>query len=222
MMTRKVKRIFLDNPTIEEIKKSVEELNSMMGWDKEFPYQKIHVQFLDEVPVRVNMRKVKKLKEMRVKFFRSNLGNFCYTFHSRTGYPLCTIDYHKIYCLSIYGKPTIDELEKAKQRFLARIHPNAWDDIRKGELKLTEENMKTISIKNKFPEWVIEDLKRAFENKTNYYYKRRGTKRDLSVSTKMCDDGIFRAWYSSEYAGCLNGSYYILINPTTAAFREDD
>jgi hypothetical protein len=38
----------------------------------------------------------------------------------------------------------------------------------------------------------------------------------------MCEDGVFRAWYSSEYAGCGNGQYYILINPHYASFMEPD
>jgi hypothetical protein len=209
----------LQNPTIQEIKETVEILAYNMGYGKDFPAQKIRVVFSEEVPVRMNSRKVKKIKEMKVKFFESTIGNFCYTFHLRSGYPLYMIDYSKIISLSIEKGP---DIEKQRENFLKRFHPNAWDNIKRNPSRISEYDMKTVNIKRKFPINIIEDLQSAFEEKRDYSYKQYGEKRDLSVQTKMCDDGIFRAWYSSEFAGCLNGSYYVLINPTTAAFREDD
>ena len=42
------------------------------------------------------------------------------------------------------------------------------------------------------------------------------------VTRKIGKDGVFRAWFSSEYKGCGNGDYYLLINPTQAIFVEKD
>lgn len=213
------KRIFLSNPTIANIKEAVEELKKAMQED--FPYQKIGVEFSEEVEVRVNQSKVRKLKEMKVNFFESSQGNFCYTFYARTGHPLYTIDYKKICSLYIV-KPDAADRQKKVERFLKKFHPNAWDDIKQNPDKIKDSDMETVNIKNKFPPEVIEQLKKAFDQKLDFYYFQPGEKRDLSVKTKLGEDGIFRAWYSSEFAGYGNGSYYLLINPTTAAFREDD
>lgn len=220
---KKEMKFFFFNPSIEEIKEKVNILYENMGYGKDFPDQKIKVVFSQEVPVRVNSRKVKRLKEMRVKFFTgSSSGNFCYSFYKRTGYYLHYLDYTKIISVSIESKPSPD-FEEQRKRFLKKFHPNVWENIRNNpDMIKSEYDMKTVNIKKKFPPTVINDLIHAFDEKKDYYFKMGGTRRDLSVETKNCDDGIFRAWFSSEFAGCLNGSYYILINPTTAAFREDD
>ena len=70
-----------------------------------------------------------------------------------------------------------------------------------------------------------ERLKEAFESKTEFRWHRNAMGkqgRDLSISTRMCDDGIFRAWFSSEFPGCGNGDYYLLLSPTTAVYYERD
>lgn len=166
-------------------------------------------------------QKIKTLKKMAVKFFISSLGNFCYTFHSRRGYPVYSIDFQKIRRLSIHDREAMNDKEQHKiESILRRRHPNAWSN-------LTPENVRNlnpvvINIRRKFDPQVIEQLKAAFDNRTNFRYERCGIRRDWRVETKLCDDGVFRAWFSSEFSGMLNGSYYLLINPTTAAFKEDD
>jgi hypothetical protein len=62
----------------------------------------------------------------------------------------------------------------------------------------------------------------AFDQKKSLQYHRDGKRRDLSIETKLCEDGIFRAWYSSEYRGCANGDYYLVISPTQAIYYERD
>lgn len=66
-----------------------------------------------------------------------------------------------------------------------------------------------------------ERIKNHLENKEDFHYYWR-TSYDISVSGKLCDDGIYRAWYSAEYKDCGNGHYYLLINENQAVFAEDD
>lgn len=174
-----------------------------------------------------------------IKLFVSSTGNFGYLSgrQKRRGsfFPL----YREIEKIDIINKKVkiYDNIKNA-QCILKKIHPNAWVEI--------QENMKRI-INGGEPdtdfEWHFKGklnlrnissllntheknrLVEAFENKTDYNwskptYHHRG--RDLSISTKMGDDGKFRAWFSSEYMGCGNGDYYLLLNPTTAIFYETD
>lgn len=97
-----------------------------------------------------------------------------------------------------------------------------WTDLKEKDFQYVGINFVNIKTKFKYYPHVIAELEKAFRDKTKYHYSTYGTKRDLSVSTQMGEDGIFRAWYSSEYAGCGNGAYYLLLNPTTAVFMEYD
>ncbi len=215
-----VYEVLLIDPQIKDVRSAVEHLESLMGYDKPYKWQKIKVVFEEEVEVRKDRRNVKKLTEMKVNFFNSNRNFFCYTFHRASGFPVSSIPFRLITSLSIEVEKT--KAEDTVAKILNRRHPNAWTNLDPKSDSLKWQEHKTVSIKSKFPSYVIEELKDAFDNKKDYSHKKYGQKRDLSVETKLCDDGVFRAWYSSEYAGCGNGSYYLLLNPTTAAFREDD
>ena len=119
------------------------------------------------------------------------------------------------------------------KNIIKRIHPNLWSDI---VTKYNEGNLdpvgadcryETRSIKDVFSLVQLEGLAWAIENKidysiTKYYYGISPNGRDYSVETKLGKDGVFRAWFSSEYKGCGNGDYYLLINPTQAIFVEKD
>lgn len=116
---------------------------------------------------------------------------------------------------------------------LNNIHDNLWDNIKetlissdyKTESLIIENSgrkIKTASMKSIFPKWVCDGIKDAIENKTNFSYRMSGNRRDRSVEVRLCEDGKLRAWYSSEYAGCCHGGYYLLINPYTAVFCEYD
>jgi len=67
-----------------------------------------------------------------------------------------------------------------------------------------------------------EYLKVKNNEKKEFGHTKYGTKRDYSVRTRVGGDGKLEAFFSSEYAGCGNGDYYILINPTTALYVETD
>jgi hypothetical protein len=125
----------------------------------------------------------------------------------------------------------INWIEYNRKYIIKNIHPNMWksliDSLNTGEEKylLTESGdrkIKTVSIGSKFPKWVCDKVKESIENKTDFRYSTRGEKRDLSIEIKVQADGYVYGWYSSEYAGCANGAYYLLINPRTAIFAEYD
>lgn len=99
-------------------------------------------------------------------------------------------------------------------------------------------NAKFRNITGIFRYYEMDTIRRAFEgdqsvghtsqylqNGTVYTCYRRscGNRgRDFSVSINLYNDGSVQAWFSSEYAGCANGDYYLLLNPTTAIFYEKD
>lgn len=139
-------------------------------------------------------------------------------------------------------------LQQEAQKVLNRIHKNLWDNvykeyeefIEKGEKAYEEDSWRKApyalancgkakfrSITSVFDDRVLEEIRQAIENKTDYHHSLptssfSGKGRDRSVAVKLCDDGILRAWFSSEYPGCGNGDYYLLINPTTALYYERD
>jgi uncharacterized FAD-dependent dehydrogenase len=131
------------------------------------------------------------------------------------------------------SQPTNFRREAAKA--VKRIHPNLWSDFKQefqdfidGKTErvpsVLENNGKSKfrDISKIFPSYVMVQLKTAIETKTDYSYMLHGSKRDRSVSVSTAPDGITRAWFSSEYSGCGNGDYYLLLNPTTAIFGETD
>lgn len=131
------------------------------------------------------------------------------------------------------SKKNVDWDLKNRDYILNNTHDNMWDDLKDSlrdnnfrEKYLIKENsggrIKTVSIKSVFPKWVCENIKKAIEEKHNFRYSMNGVRRDKSVEIKICEDGILRGWYSSEYSGTGNGAYYLLINPYTAIFAEFD
>jgi hypothetical protein len=185
------------------------------------------------------------IKEFKCRFFIGNNGMFCYQplTMKRRGF-MVNFD-HNIEKIIVVEKKQYDVLENAKV-LLKKIHPNAWDELRatlkeaidKNDASLLEhEYMLQGRVKyryilsdiKKHSRWnvqqVMEGLKQAFENKTPYSWSHRTSGhsgRDISISIEMKEDGVLRAWLSSEFMGCGNGDYYLLINPTTAIFSERD
>jgi hypothetical protein len=212
--------------TEDAVKSAVKTLHAMMSWDGTTPYpqQKMLVELEQPIRVRINRRKEKWLSQMKVRFFE-NQGNLCYTFHLRTGFYVPYDMFQTIKRITIF--PRADRAEsnrKAASQLMKKIHPNAWSYMDEERVLQLVENYgsSTTNIKGKFPPHVHEALVDAFENKKDYSFKTCGKARDLSVSTKVGEDGVLRAWFSSEFAGCGNGDYWILLNPTTAAFKERD
>lgn len=66
--------------------------------------------------------------------------------------------------------------------------------------------------------------KECMEKGTGHASERARTEsgRDRSLEFRKLDDGTVKAWYSSEYYNCGNGSYYAPISMTRALYCEDD
>lgn len=99
-------------------------------------------------------------------------------------------------------------------------------------------NAKFRNITGIFSDYEMDAIRRAFEGdqsvgleneylkngKVYTCYRRSwgGRGRDFSASINIYDTGTVQAWFNSEYAGCGNGDYYLLLNPTIAIFYEKD
>jgi hypothetical protein len=126
--------------------------------------------------------------------------------------------------------PTQIRLKRAKS-LLRRIDARCWDDIRKRSpeqivAEFRDSNLIPFNFINRFPRhlrpWIKEQVANAFEQKKVFQYHRNGKRRDLGIETKLCEDSVFRAWFNSEFRGCANGFYYLVISPTQAIFYERD
>ena len=164
-----------------------------------------------------------------VKFFRdARTRRLCYTTHSRRGFFLTDLPIEEI--LAIREEPVVtrDQKMQEKLRKIAaiqrRIHPNAWDNLKQDPPERFKHYGLAVSIKDKFPEHVIEYLKNSFETKTACRYTACGHESYFTVETSLGDDGIFRGWFTSGPIdeGRRRTINYLLINPTTAAFGEAD
>ena len=56
----------------------------------------------------------------------------------------------------------------------------------------------------------------------HFYACKYGAKRDRNVSLSKADDGSYRFFAASEFAGCGNGYYYLMYSPKMAVFLEKD
>lgn len=130
-----------------------------------------------------------------------------------------------------------DNVVNAKT-ILKKLHSNVWEDIRNEMEDVVNNNIVNndfeyhftgkLNFKNVTKYLTLSEAKRlkeAFENKTEFRWSRytdHQLGRDLKISTEIGKDGKFRAFFSSEYMGCGNGDYWLLLNPTTAIFYETD
>lgn len=220
-----------DKPlTVAQMQDAINEAAVFVDNTEGYERQKYALKFRNPVKVRHNSKTVKTEKTVSLSFFESTSGRFCYSarFRPRHGYFVTEDMAENLESITVYADSDLYTDKKVRQ-FVAKFHPNLWQNIR-DELNADPSKMESryynnyrlTSITRKFPTFVLNELRKAIEEKKDYEYKTYGEKRDLSVTTKMCEDGVFRAWFSSEYAGCGNGAYYLLINPTTAAFCEYD
>jgi hypothetical protein len=68
---------------------------------------------------------------------------------------------------------------------------------------------------------VKDSFRTAIKNKAefNYFWRKNY---DNRISCQQGEDGIMRAWFSSEFKDCGNGHYYLAIDESHAIFCEDD
>ena len=120
---------------------------------------------------------------------------------------------------------------QAGRRMLKLLHPNAWGNIR-AELEagdyraLDNSNLTFYNVGKAFPRLAVAGLRDVFEQRLEYRWRQNSNSnnfgRDFTIQTKEGEGGIFKAWFSSEYPGCGNGSYYLLLSPEWAIHCEDD
>ena len=99
---------------------------------------------------------------------------------------------------------------------------NYWD-MKKDKPRL----MSFADVVNRFGEKTIDRLK-ELAGKSNYgdykvYHDSiNGIKRDRSIEFQVYPDGKMRFTSASEFAGCGNGSYYMMYSPVMSFYCEDD
>lgn len=211
----------LINPTISEIRDRYDEIIKD-SYSKGNYEDKVIVRFSEPVEV-IKRRKRVQDTEFEMKFFDSVQGSFCYSFNKRTGMPLPSYIADKIvYMATKEVKKPEDTKEKQIKSILNSKHENVWNyDDFEDMLRRSYSSLNKRSLTSILPKYVIEEIKSAMDNKKDYRWSQSGKKRDYSIQVKY-EDGVGRAWFSSEYSGCGNGDYYILINPTTATLKETD
>lgn len=184
-------------------------------------------------PSRIYSRKKYRevTKQKLTIFIGDKTGQLCYSTTGRTGYLVetSTIEYQNIISIEVVNRFSKEHEEdesskhkKAIRRALKiRFDKTTWSDLSEEE-NFGCSNGSFYDIRKVFDNYDLEYIRRSFEQKKPFRVSKEGTKRHFSASAEVREDGIYRAWFSSEYSGCGNGSYYLLLNPTTAFHCEDD
>lgn len=171
-------------------------------------------------------------KIKNIEFFMSN-GLACYLPSRKKVYGYCIPWYWEVVSITEKKKKEYTDIGNAKT-ILNKIHPNVWDNLKtemndvingitNNDFKWHFKNrLKFRNVTNLMSPHYRQELIKAFENRTEFSWSNKGKKRDYSIDVGMGEDGVLRAYFSSEYSGCLNGDYYLLLNPTTAIFYETD
>lgn len=211
--------------TFNEFKEAVELINS-----ERKNYGFVKVRCLYKKPTQVYLRqKYREVTEVSVKFFTGlNTGSLCYTATGRKGHPVEYMKFgeiDKLVLMSSKSPEKIAENEKRLNSFWKRVQRERYDAATWSNLdkdSFGNSNYRFYDITKVFSSWEVEEISKAFEEKKKFGFREYRTKRDFSVSGEMREDGIYRAWFSSEYSGCGNGDYYLLLNPRIAVFYEKD
>lgn len=174
-----------------------------------------------------------------IKLFISTNDSICYMIgrQKRRGYLFPIYDTISTMVETTPKKKEYTAIDNAKT-ILKKIHTNAWDDLKEQMKNVINGNtpeqdfewhfqgkLRFKNVAKLMSPHYQELLKQAFENKKEFrwsYNTMHHAGRDLSISTEIGTDGKFRAFFSSEYMGCGNGDYWLLLNPTTAIYYERD
>lgn len=216
---------FNEHFNYEDFKKVV--LEVIEEW-KNYRYGKILLHF--RTPVKIYQRK--KYKEFSIyecSFFVSTSNNLCYQpkGNKRSGFYVSDLPWKQISKIEILHPDHTVIQEKnvnAKEQFARRFKNNLYDEQTWSHLKPEDfhNGHKFYYISKVFKKYDLDRIQKAFENKETFRVWNNGEKRDYSAEGKMGDDGIYRAWFSSEYSGEGHGDYYMLLNPKVAVFVEHD
>jgi len=174
-------------------------------------------------------KKDKTVSEFTCTFFMgSKTGVLCYTTTGRTGYYVSHMSWQNISKIVLRHPEHPDKKKKLsndKDKFWNRVQKARFDEATWSNLKpdsFNESKHPFRYINKIFDSYDLETIRKGFEEKKSFRVWKNGSKRDYSAEGKLGDDGIYRAWFSSEYSGCGNGDYYLLLNPTCAVFMETD
>lgn len=172
----------------------------------------------------------RKVTQFECSFFiGAKSKELCYTWTRKTGYQvkyyLSWENIYKIEMISPNHPNNVKNQKKKEDQLWNRIVKNrfdeqTWSDLKPEHFRDGKHNFYYIS--KVFDEYDMQRIQKAFENKEEFHIVKRGKKRDFTATGRMCEDGIYRAWFSSEYSGCSNGDYYLLLNPKIAVFMEHD
>lgn len=170
-------------------------------------------------------------KQKLTIFIGDKTGQLCYSTTGRTGYfvDASNIEYQNITSIEVVNRFSKEheedensKLKKAIKRALKiRFDETTWSNLNETD-NFGCSNGSFYDIRKVFDNYDLEYIRRCFEEKRPFRVSKEGKKRDFSASAEVREDGIYRAWFNSEYSGCGNGSYYLLLNPTTAFHCEDD
>jgi hypothetical protein len=198
-----------------------------------YGYGKVHIKL--NQPCSVLLRgKYKVVSDFHARFFISATGHVCYTVSGGSGPYLNQFSWYAKISAIVLIHPDHPEKKKAEKDDLdklfnrvckARYDEKTWSDLKKDSF---HEKKAFYYIDKIFDRYDMERICKGFEEKSSFSIAKDDTwqnprvRRHYKVQGKMCDDGIYRAWFSSEYAGCANGDYYLLLNPRVAVFSETD
>jgi len=202
---------------------------------------KVELEFSEPVELKSGYNKISRVARgestnHKLQLFVSNNGALCYYISKSRGYPVSDLPNNKLVGMRLITGGTKQENDAVKREakrkkadnLINKVrHPNLWKDLpeefkAKPDDIFPDSNLRTANMKTVFGERVVKELTNAIEKGEPYHYSLPGTKRDRSVSVVKGEDGNLKAYYSSEYAGCGNGDYYLLLNPNTAVFCETD
>lgn len=211
--------------TKEQFIQAVLKMQELIESDK-YSFGKPDVYYREPAQV-YSRKKYRLVKKFSCKFF-SHEENLCYTPTGRSGWYIEDMSYSKVDRIEVFHYSHPDRLSKKQNERDAlwrriqreRFDNETWSNLEKSSFQ--ERSHPFFYIKEVFNEWDMIHIQKAFENKESFSIKTSSQKRDYSVEGRMCDDGIYRAWFSAEYSGWCNGNYYLLLNPKIAVFRETD
>ncbi len=219
--------VILDNPTVGEVEQAWRAIEAELDSDKKSA-DKYALTFSEPVELQRNRRRTITSDRMEVHLFAGG-GAMAYSFYKNGRILPSDV------AAKITGISPVLRLDPAAEQALHRhevtrlgviCHPNAWveerEEMKNDPGKFKDRGTNRVSMKKVFGEKVVKQLEAAFEQCEDFRYSLPGKQRDRSVSVTRQPDGSVRAWYSSEYAGNLNGDYYLLLNPHTASFKETD
>lgn len=169
-------------------------------------------------------------KTYRLTLFESSQGNLCYNTSAHRGYPVSYLPTNLKAMRIVRPDQKLIEDRKKIAAIGNQIYEGAWTNLKQEcaeepDKLIRNYGTRTMNLKSAlgyYAKEVIPALEKAFAEKSNYEFYRRREKRYLRISTKMCDDGIFRAWYHTEPNEGGKEISYLIINPHTAAFCEYD